>query len=136
MKHKRNMSMVPAAIIGLLVSIVVSVLCIVVVSWLIQKEVFSENIEVWMLIPIWSVSTICGAAIGGLLSPDNRMILQGLVSLGYIALLCGTGIMVFHEGFYRFGIGIIIVLLSCAVLFGMHFIRNKKPASKKRYKYH
>ena len=134
MKHNNELSPLVAAIIGICLSLLISIFAALGVSSMIGKEAI-ETSGSWMNCLIWCVSVLCGVMVGSALSTAQKIIMSAIISAGYLIIMCGTGILFFNDGFYKIGIGFLSVLAAFGITTGLQFWKGRGKSGTKRYKY-
>lgn len=126
-KTKEN-KMLTAALIGILFSLLISLIGVIVITFFINKGSLEDHSGGAVPTIIWFASSFAGTAIACKILNRQYFVISAITVLGYLLILTGIQIMFFDSAFYQIWKGILTVLagmLPSILLFGRSSGRKK-----------
>ncbi len=127
--NKETTGWVKAAIIGIAVAVIISVVLTALTAHFVLNEKVGESSVSLILFVVRFLSAGIGGLVGTSLSKEKLLPVIGVITGGYLLVLLATGIIFFDGSFHQFGSGLISVLSGGA---GAGAIRLKPAKNKSR----
>lgn len=113
---------------GLLISLVISVILTIGLTSLIQNGKLSESGEMPAFI-IRVIATLAGGLLGAGLSTKKFLPVIGAISAGYLLVLLGMGIILFDGSIHKLWLGILSVAIGAMIAI---LIKLKPQTTRKK----
>lgn len=139
MKKNRHMTSsaklteLPAAIIGIATATLISFLLTVALTSLVMNGTVGESSTGPYIFAIRTIASAIGCFLGALLLNGKYLIIAGTIALGYLAVLIGTGIILYDGSFNNMLSGTVSVLLGGIFACVVVLKPLKKSKNKARY---
>lgn len=130
-KRGRTRPVVAEVGMGLLLTIVTSILLAIGVSVLVSNGTAAESNVRYFAITIQFISSFLGALLAGKRIGQKYAIVCGSVGISYCFILLATTIMFFKSSFTMVGIGIGMCVAGCMAACAICMIRKGRPGRRK-----
>ena len=127
-----NHSVAFGSTIGILISLVISMLMMTGMTSLLISGRTGENVVGVSVFAIRAIAVLVGVIIGTSILKEKYVVAAGVISLGYLLLLTGFGIVLYDESFKGFGLSAISAALGGAVGCIFRLKLQNKPLGKKK----
>ena len=132
-KTSSGQSTTSAIVIGLAVTLVVSILLSAGLTSLIINENLSENAIRISVIVIRTISVLLGGLVGSSLSKGKYLPVIGIIMLIYAIVLIGFGIIFYDGSFQNFGFGMLSMIIGGALACIIKLKPLRKPRRTVKY---
>ena len=129
-----NRTTTVGAVIGIVISFVMSLILIAGITGLVTGNKLSEGSLVWLVFVVRIVTVMVGALIGTGLAKEKCVITAGIIVAGYSALLLSLGIVIYDEAFQNFGAGLLSVIIGGAIGYLIRLKLQNKPRRGRKIK--
>lgn len=131
---KSNHTTVFGVGVGIIVSLVISMLLLTGVTSLIVDGKLNENVVAFFTFATRVIALLVGVLIGTGLIKQKHIIFAGVIALGYLIILITLGIVLYDGSFRNFGSGIVSVLLGSGAGCLIRLKLQNRPQRAKRIK--
>ena len=133
-KGRKNNSMVTGIGVGIGAALLFSFLATVGISSLILSEKIGEGTSNTVAFIIRAISVLMGTLISCKITKEKTIPLIGAVTLCYLAVLIGFGIVLYDGSFHNFGTSLLSVLLGAIAAYLIQYKLGSRPNRKRKYK--
>lgn len=128
---ERKRSIITCISVGIITSVVISLILTIPVTSLIQKGKLDHNGNIITFL-IRSISVLAGALAGANMTSKRVIPVIGAVSIGYLSILLIIGLLFLDGTIISLGIGFISIAIGCGLACAVKLKPQKKRGKKLR----
>lgn len=134
MRVTQSQSAMVGALIGIVISLAISLIFVVAMTSMVINNKFVERSLGWSIFVVRMISALVGTLVGTGLAKEKCAITIAIITVGYLVVLIGLGIVIFDESFKNFGAGLVSTIFGGIVGFLIRLKLQNKPRRSRKIK--